>query len=179
MGRINYSEHQSFRQVVWIWCIIIPIAFISSASVLYGFYQQIILGEVWGNEPMNDGGLIAVTLLVIITQAGIVWFVSSITLSLEITNEELRYKFFTYFTDWNTLKTYQIIDYSLEKYTFWKGRGLGYRKDIVNKTVRMIIKPGYILTIKMKDGKTVMMSIDNKEEIERAMDKLMSTRENF
>jgi hypothetical protein len=179
MTRLNYSEQQSFRQVLWIWCIIIPISFLSSLSILYGFYQQIIQGEPWGNEPMSDGGLITALLVVILAQVLVIWVVASLQLSIEISGEEFRYKFFAYFTDWNSLSSHQIANYSIEKWTFWKGRGFGYHKDIFHKTVRMIIKPDYILTLKTKDGKTIMISTENKEEIERAMHKLMSKSENF
>jgi hypothetical protein len=178
MKRITYSEQQSFRQVLWIWCIIIPIAFLSSLSILYGFYQQIILGEAWGNEPMSNGGLITALVVVIVAQVLLIWVVASLKLIIEITPEEFRYKFFAYFTAWNVLTPGQIAEYSIEKYTFWKGRGLGYRKDIFRKTVRMIIKPDYILTLKTKDGRTIMMSTENKGEIERAMHKLLSKSEN-
>jgi hypothetical protein len=178
MTRINYSEQQSLKQVVWIWCIVIPIALFSSSSIVYGFYQQIIQDEPWGNEPMSDGGLIT-ALLIVIIQVLIIWVVSSMRLRIEITGEEFRYKFFAYFTSLNSLTPHQIVDYSLEKYTFWKGSGLGYRKDIFTKTVRMIIKPDYILTLKTKDGRTIMMSTENKEELKRAMRKFMSKSENF
>lgn len=179
MSRITYSEHQSFRQVSWIWFIIIPVAFLSTLGILYGFYQQIILGEPWGNEPMSDGGMIILMLVVILTQVLVIWFVSSISLSIEITGEEFRYKFFSMFTRWNVLTPQQITDFHFEKFTFWKGRGFGYSKNLFKKTVRMIIKPDYILTVRTKDGRTIMMSTHNKEELSRAMNKLMSTRENF
>lgn len=179
MTHIIYSEQQSFRQVLWIWCIILPVAFLSSLSILYGFYQQIILGEPWGNEPMSDGGLITALLVVIIAQVLVIWVVASLKLSIEITGNEFRYKFFAYFTDWNTLRPHQIAGYSIERWTFWKGRGLGFRKNIFSKTVRMIINPEYILTVKTNDGKTIMMSTVNKEEMDRAMHKLLSKSENF
>lgn len=179
MARVSYTEEQSLRQILWIWLIIIPISFLTLLGVLIGFYQQIIQGEPWGNEPMSDGGLIIALLIVIVVQLVVIWIVSSMTLSIEITNEELRYKFFAYFSDWNTLMPYQIAEYSLEKYTFWKGKGLGYRKNLFTKTVRMIIKPGYILTLKTTDGRTIMMSTGNKDEMERAMQKLMSKSENY
>jgi|GEM_PF-1456826 hypothetical protein len=179
MSRIQYTEQQSFRQVLWIWLIIIPIAFLSSLGILFGFYQQLILGEPWGNEPMSDGGMITVMLVVSIVQVLVIWFVSSISVSIEITGEEFRYKFFARFTDWNVLTPPQITGYSLEKYSFWKARGLGYRKDIFRKTVSMIIKPDHILSVKINDGRTIMISTENKEELERAMQKLMSKSENF
>lgn len=179
MTRVNYSEQQSFREVFWIWLILIPVAFLSSLGILFGFYQQIILGEPWGNEPMSDSGLIIALLVVIVAQVLVIWVVASMRLSIEITGEEFRYKFFAFFTHWNAITRHQIAGYSLEKYAFWKGRGLGYHQDLFSKTVRMIIKPDYILTLKTNDSRTIMMSTKNKEEIERAMQKLMSNSENF
>jgi hypothetical protein len=179
MTRIQYAEQQSFRQVLWIWLILIPVAFLSCLGILYGFYQQIILGEPWGNEPISDSGLIIALLVVIFTQVLLIWVISSMRLSIEITGNEFRYAFFVFFTKWHAITRQQIAGYSLEKYTFWNGRGLGYRKDLFRKTIRMIIQPDYILTLKTTDGKTIMMSTKNKEEIERAMQKLMSNSETF
>lgn len=179
MNRLLFSEQQSFRQVLWIWLIIIPVAFFSLITVLYGFYQQVILGEPWGNEPMSDVGLTAMLLITFIVQAFAMWIVASLQVRIEITQDEFRYKLFAYFTNWNVLTRDQIQSYSVGKYTFWKGRGLGYKKDLFSKTVRMIIKPGNILTLETTEGKTLMMSIDNKEELERAMQKLISKSENF
>jgi hypothetical protein len=178
MSRVNYSEEQSFRQVVWIWLIVIPVALLSLAGVLYGFYQQIILGQPWGDEPMNNPGLIIALLVVIVSQAIIIWVVASLQLKIEITNHEFRYKFFAYFTQWNAFTRDQLASYTIEKYTFWKGRGLGYRKDLFTKTVRMIITPSFILSLKTTDGRTIMMSTQNKEEVERAIQKFMSKSEN-
>ena len=179
MNRVIYSEHQRFRQVLWIWLIIIPVAFFTSLSIFYGFYQQVILGKPWGNEPMNDGGLTAMLLITIVVQALAIWIVASLQVRIEITQDELRYKLFAYFTNWTVLTRDQIKSYSVGKYTVWKGRGLGYKKDLFSKTARMIIKPGNILTLETTEGKTIMMSIENKEELERAMQKLISKSENF
>ena len=179
MAKIVFSERQSFRQIVWIWVIIIPVAFLSVLGISLGFYQQIIQGEPWGNEPMSDGGLIAMLLVAVIAQALAIWIVSSLELKIEITREEFRYRFFAYFTGWNTLTRDQISAYSVEKYSFWKGKGIGYRKNIITKSVRMIIRPASILTLRTKEGKTLMLSTENKEDLERAMHKLMSKSENF
>ncbi|HMV90636.1 MAG TPA: hypothetical protein PKA40_13420, partial [Cyclobacteriaceae bacterium] len=73
---------------------------------------------------------------------------------------------------------HDIVNYSIEKYSWWRGRGLGFRKEPFSKTVRMIIKPDYILTLNVKDGRTILMSTGNKEELERAMRKLLSNSEN-
>lgn len=179
MARVNHSEHQSFRQLTWVWAIVIPVAFLSSVSIFYGFYQQIVLGKPWGNQPMSDTGLIIAVIGISALEILIIWMVASLTLTIEVTSEEFRYKFFAYFTRWSVLTTNQIASYSLEKWSFWKGRGLGYHQDIFSKTVRIIIKPSYILRIATQDGRTIIMSIENREAMERAMQKLMSKNENY
>ena len=179
MNKVIFSERQSFRQIKWLWWIIIPVAFFSTLSILYGFYQQVILGEPWGKESVSNEAVITMLLLVIFAQVLVIWIVSSIELKIEITGNEFRYKFFAHFNSWKVLTPHQITDYSFEKYTFWKGRGLGYRKDLFKKTVRMIIKPDYILSVRTNDGGTIMISTEKKDELSRALQKLMSKSENF
>lgn len=178
MSRILFSEHQSFRQVLWIWLIIVPASFISFLSVLSGFYQQVIEGEPWGNEPMSNNGLIAALVIIIVVNGLIIWLVAAIRLEVEITKDEFRYKFFT-FTSGKVLTRSQIAGYSIEKFTFWKARGLGYHVNSFSKTERLIIKPDHILTLKTTGGRTLILGTENKEGLERAMQKLMSTSENF
>lgn len=179
MARILYSEQQSFRQVTWIWIVLIPLVLLSSAGILYGFYQQIILGEPWGNEPMSNGGMITALLVVVFIQVFVIWLITSIRLDIAITGSEFRYKFFAWSSGWKTLTREQINGFSVVRYSFWKGKGLGYRVSPISKTVRMIIKPDHIATLELRDGRTIMMSTVNKAGMERAMQKLMSTSENI
>lgn len=178
MSKVIFSERQSFQQLVWIWLIIIPVAFFTTLAILYGFYQQVILGEPWGDKPVSNEEIITMLLLVVFAQILVIWVIASLELKTEITGNEFRYKFFAHFTDWKVISRDQVSAYSIGPYTFWKGRGLGYRKDPFGKTTRMIIKPAYILTLSITDGKTIMVSTEKKDELERAIDKLMLKSEN-
>lgn len=178
MSRIVFSEQQSFRQTAWIWIIILPVALGSSLLMVYGFYQQVILGDPWGNKPMSDAALTAVTAGVVLTEGLVIAFVSSMQVSVEVTSQEFRYRFFS-FTGWNTLSRREIESYTISNYSFLDARGWGYRKDRRTKTVCMIITSDYVLTLKLTDGRTIMMSTCNKEEMERAMRRLMSDSENL
>lgn len=178
MSRVIFSEQQSFRQTVWIWWIVLPVAMGTSLLMMYGFYQQIVLGEPWGDKPMSNTLLTGFTVGVIAIEALTIWVISSLCVSIEITTDEFRYRFFKYFTNGKTLTRHDIVNYTIEKYSLWNGRGLGYRNDVLRKTVRMVIKPDHILTLTLTNGKTIMMSTGNKEELERAMRRLMSNSEN-
>lgn len=177
MSRILFSEHQSFRQVVWIWLIVVPACFISVISIVYGFYHQMVNGEPWGNEPMSDTGITIALITILAVNAFVLWLLMSIQLDVEITKDEFRYKYFR-FGKWKSLNRSQINHYAVEKFTFWKSRGLGYHVNLISKTERMVIKPDSMLTLGTS-GKTIILGTENKEELERAMQKLMSTSENF
>lgn len=178
MSRVLFTEHQSFRQVTWIWLIILPAAFISFISVFYGFYQQVVAGEPWGNKPMSDGGLTAALVIVIAVNGLMIWLVASLQLDIEITKDEFRYKYFR-FKNWKVLTRSQINHYTVEKFTFRKARGLGYHTNAFTKTERLIFKPNSVLILHTSNGKTIILGTENKEELGRSMQKLMSPSENF
>lgn len=178
MSRLIFSEQQSFRQTVWIWFIVVPVAFGTSLLMVYGFYQQIILGEPWGDKPMSDPLLIGFTIGVIVIEALTIWIISSLRVTIEITADEFRYRFFEHFTEWKTLTRDDIVSFTIDAYSLRSGRGIGYRSQPFTKTTRMIIIPDQILTLKIKDGRTLMMSTGKKEEMERAMRRFTSNSEN-
>lgn len=178
MARVLYSEHQSFRQVLWIWLILIPCMFISFLSVFYGFYQQVIEHKPWGNEPMSDAGLTAALIIVIVVNGLVIWLVASLQLEVEITKDEFRYRLFS-FRNWKVLTRDQIKNYSVEKFSFRKSRGLGYHVNAITKTERVIFKPNSMLTLNISGGRTIILGTGNKEELERSMQKLMSPSEIF
>lgn len=58
---ILFSEQQRFKQW-WFWIIFIGI----DALFIIGSYQQIIQGQQFGDKPMGNGGLIFVTILLVL-----------------------------------------------------------------------------------------------------------------
>ena len=54
---VLFSEVQRFNQP-WIWTIILPISLGPIALFGYGFVQQVVGGEPWGDKPMSDVGLL-------------------------------------------------------------------------------------------------------------------------
>ena len=55
----TFSEQQYFRQK-WLWIIILFFPIFSA----YGIYEQVILGNIIGDKPMSDEGLIAFAIIV-------------------------------------------------------------------------------------------------------------------
>jgi hypothetical protein len=127
---------------------------------------------------MSDFGLTAALVIIVGVNAGVIWLLASIQLDVEITQDEFRYKYFR-FKNWSVLTRNQIKNYSVGKFTIRNGRGLGYRVSLISNTERMIIKPSSLLTLTVASGKTIILGTEKKEELERTMQKLMSTGENF
>ena len=51
--KTEFKEEQKFTQW-WLWLILIPIGVLP----IFGIYKQMILGEMFGDKPMSDLGLI-------------------------------------------------------------------------------------------------------------------------
>jgi hypothetical protein len=179
MSRVNFTEQQRFTQIRWIWYLTVPVFTATLIFMLQAMYQQLVQGKPWGNEPMPDAGLIALTLFVMLSHGIMFWVLLSIKLEMEITESEFRYKFFSWFKRWNVLTRNDIADYTFVKNTFRKAHGIGYRKSIFTNTVRMNITGDYLVALTTVHGKTVLMSTQNKDEMERAMSKLMSKSQNL
>jgi hypothetical protein len=179
MSKVLYTEQQRFTQVRWIWFLTVPIFLLTLIFMLQAMYQQLVLGQPWGNEPMSDPGLIALTLFVIFCHAVLFWILLSIRLEIEITELEFRYKFFSFLKRWNVLTRSDIATCSFLENTLRNAHGVGYHKNIFTKTVRMNITGEYLLVMNTVHGKTIILSTQNKEEMERAINKLMSKSQNI
>lgn len=57
MLKVFYKEEQKYKQP-WLWLVIAAIPFGLIILFGYGYYQQVFLGEQFGNEPISDTGLI-------------------------------------------------------------------------------------------------------------------------
>ena len=84
---MNYfKEEQHFRQkLLWLVILFFP------AFSLYGIYQQVMMGNVIGDKPLSDEGIITFSLLVGLGLPVLFWFMK---LKLRVSYEGLHYQFF-------------------------------------------------------------------------------------
>lgn len=68
--RVGYFEVQQFRQL-WLWGLMIPIAFYFVYHMVPGMYQQLVLDQPWGRKSMSNGMLILAGILSGLASVGV------------------------------------------------------------------------------------------------------------
>ena len=129
---ILFQETQRFKQW-WMWLLIIsPMGF-----GLYGIFEQIILGQSFGDKPMSDQGLVVFTLFGL----AFAYFFWCHRLTLTITKKGIHVQFYPYvkkFVPWEKVTSMQIVDHG-----FTDAMGWG---------IRLWTKYGTVYNVKFGDG---------------------------
>ena len=138
-SELLFTEEQRFTQW-WMWIFIL----IPFTIGLFGCYQQLILGEAFGNKPMSNFGLLVFTLFGVI----FVLFFYSNQLRTTITTEGITVHFFPYtkrYHSWKEISKAEVI-----KYGFIGGWG-----------VRLWTRYGTVYNV--QNGKGLYVKLKNKE----------------
>lgn len=149
--KYEFKEEQKFTQW-WLWLILIAVTVIP----VYGIYNQIILGQVFGNKPMPD----AVLIVSAIIPFGILFLFWLFRLKTEINAKEIRISFFPLTTrtvEWKDVKSAQVLDYGFVG-------GWGIRLFTKYGTVYNI-KGNKGLALELKNGKKCLVGTQKMEEL--------------
>jgi len=121
-NEILFSETQRFKQW-WLWLILLVV----NGIFLLGVWQQVIGGQVFGDNPMGNTGLIIVTGLVLLLTA----LFAAFRLDTQIRKDGIYVRFFPFHLSyrhysWDSLTKSYIRQYSaITEYGGW-GLRLGY-----------------------------------------------------
>jgi len=110
-----YRETQHFRQI-WLWALVLFISLLS----LYGAFQQLILGEPFGNNPAPDSMMV---ILAIIFGIGLPLFMFIMNLTTEIRSNGLYFRFFPFHLSFHRIAAEEIIIYEACTYSPIKDYG--------------------------------------------------------
>ena len=146
-----FSEEQKFSQW-WMW-IFISIPF---AIGLFGSYKQLIRGEVFGDRPMSDLGLIIFTLIGL----GLIIFFWSHKLTTRLDEEGISVHFFPYtkkFHSWKEIDYCEVIAYEFVG-------GWGIRLWTKYGTVYNV-QQGEGLFVQLKNKKKFLVGTQNPEKM--------------
>ena len=128
---MRFEETQKFRQP-WLWVLLIFVGFMTVGIFGIGVYVQVIRGHWFGNDPMNNTGLIITFLLVSALMSAIFllfWFVKLITV---IDKSGISYRFFPFHSkdrriDWSLIEKYEVVKYNpISDYGGW---GIRYGRN--------------------------------------------------
>lgn len=136
-NKIRFTEKQKFTQW-WIWIILIGLG----AIAVYGVFQQIVLGEQFGNKPMSDNGTIIFAFFVF----GFIYFNWFLTLITEINNDGIKMQFVPFIKKeikWEEIKSVKVVNYGFVGYGIRLGSKYGTVYNINgNKGLAIALKNG-------------------------------------
>lgn len=161
---VLFRETQTFRKT-WIWLILLPI----NAVFIYGIYQQLILGQPFGDKPGSDLGL----LIGFFILAGVNLLLYSIRLETSFTEDGIQYRFFPIESKlktiaWNDINKAYVREYRpIVEYGGW-----GIRAGIFGKGKAYNVSGNMGLQLELKSGKKILFGTQEPYEIERILSKL-------
>jgi hypothetical protein len=155
-----FKEEQRFRQW-WIWAIVLVVA----ALGWWGFVQQIVVGEPFGNNPASDW---AVWLLWVFVGLGLPVLFAFIRLAIEVTADEvvIRYRplmkrrILLADIERVNARTYKAV----REYGGWGIKGWSF------KSVAYNISGDRGVQLTLRDGRRIMLGSRRPDELAQAIE---------
>ena len=160
---MNYfKEEQHFRQkLLWLVILFFP------AFSLYGIYEQVMMGNVIGDKPLSDEGVISFSLLVGLGLPVLFWFMK---LKLRVSSEGLHYQFFPIHIKERLIPFEDIKSYKARTYSPIKEfGGWGIRFGFESKAYNVSGDKG--LQIELTNGRKVLFGSQEHQALTKAMKK--------
>ena len=161
-----FKEEQFFRQkLLWIVILFFP------AFSLYGIYEQVLMGNIIGDKPMSDEGVISFSILFGLGLPVLFWFMK---LKLRVSEQGLHYQFFpVHFKErlitFEEIKSYKARTYSpLKEFGGW-----GIRFSFESKAYNVSVDKG--LQIELDNGRKILFGSQDHKAMEKAMKKAQNS----
>ncbi|WP_421876068.1 hypothetical protein [Marinoscillum sp.] len=170
-GKLIYSEKQTFRNTFFWWLqAMISLGVIGMFA--YGVSKQLIRGEQWGNTPMSDTALIITALISFIILGAVQWLLSSMTLLIEIDQNNLYYSYFPFVRSKRTLTKKDLTSLEVRKYKpILEYGGWGYRISF-NNGKALNIKGNWGLQLVLQNGDKLLLGTQKAEALKEAINTL-------
>jgi len=88
-----FREIQQFRQG-WLWWLLLASNALVIAVFGYGLYQQLVLGQPWGDQPLSNTALVIISLLSIGLSLAVTYLFQQMKLITEVRSDGLYVRFF-------------------------------------------------------------------------------------
>ena len=181
-GKILFSEQQKFRQP-WHWAIQIAMLGIPCAF-LWRLIHQAAIEQFWKNNTIGNNDLLIGSIIVTIAVVSVFVLMQLICLETQITNNEIRIKFFPFRRSFKSYKWEDIATASIQKINPLKYGGWGIK---LNPRFKIKIGLGgfkavnhilynisgrYVLQLELKNGKKVLIGTQKAKDLEVVLDKI-------
>jgi hypothetical protein len=180
MEKQFYSEEQKFSPML-VWLIMFPVWTVLNIIFGIGMYKQISLDQPWGDEPMSNMGLIAVTAAINLIVIGTALMMIKTRMVVEIRESGLFYRYPPFIIKEKKISREEIERFEVRQYKpirEYGGWGFRQRKRrFRNAGLAYNVSGNIGLQLYLKNGKKILFGTQRKEAIGSAMNKLMGERE--
>jgi hypothetical protein len=163
---VLFREEQRFRQL-WIWVLLVVTLVPTTLLFGIGWIQQVTRGRPFGDRPMPDGGLTAVTIAIVVLTVGIFWLMRSARLVTEVKRDGLWVQFFPFHARprrIDHITSFATREYSpILEYGGWGLRWAGPKNWAYNVSGNRGVQ------LELADGKRLLIGSDRPEELEQAL----------
>lgn len=171
MNKILFSEIQRFDQP-WMR---IPLYLLVIGNILlfsYGLYNQLIIGEPWGNNPMSDTGLIIVAIFTLFIWIGIFLLFQKSKLITNIGTESIQFRYPPFINKDRTIDLNEVKHMEIRKYKpLWEYGGYGIRTSL-RRGKAYNVRGNLGLQLYLKSGKKILIGTQRKEQLDWALKKI-------
>lgn len=178
MSTILFREEQPVRQT-YIPLLMIPAWLLSTGLFGWGFYEQLVLGKPWGDNPMSDTGLLITGIAVIAGLGTLITVLFTGNLITEVRDDGFYYSFSPFINRLKHIPIDQIGMAEVKKYSpLLSYGGWGIRRSPLRRTTVYNISGNKGVFITLKTGRRYMFGTARMEEMQRAISKMMDKNTN-
>ena len=171
MGRLIFSEEQSFRQSFVPWIMLASILVMLSGFGA-SWYHEFQAGNYVNQAERHE--LIWSSVIAFVVMTTVFLFILSLKLIVEIWTDGIRYSFSPLTRKTKHIKKAEIISAEVAKYNpIVEFGGWGVRKRLFSRKTAYNIRGRVGLRVHLKDGRQIVFGTQKEIELRRAVEKMM------
>lgn len=165
---MDYQEVQ-YAHENWVARLVMLVIFPGWLFAIYGFVQQIFLGETFGDNPSSDGELIFFTAFSTIIFLGVLVLLVFSRLETQVLDEGIALSYLPFLKrrvyHWDELQSAEIRKYNpIRDYGGW-----GWRRGWGKKGWVYNVSGNKGLQLVFKDGRRILIGTQRPDELEQAV----------
>ncbi len=159
-----FFERQHFRQI-WLWLLLIVL----NGLFIYGLVRQVMFGQIFGDKPMGNIGLIITTVSFLLFTL-LFWL---LRLDTEIKSDGIYYRFYPFQLSYKQISWDRISKSYVRKYSpLTEYGGWGFRISISGNGRTFNVSGDKGLQLIYDNNKKLLIGTQRQEEIEQLLKKL-------
>ena len=120
----------------------------------HAYYEQLVLGNPWGDEPMSDTGLILASLFALTVLVVVNGLIFGAKLETKVDKHHIQYRYFPFVSRWQKVGRNNLKEAYVRKYSaIGEFGGWGYRALLRSKNKALNVKGNMGLQLVFRDDK--------------------------